>query len=135
MEKIILLFFIPLLGFTQNDTTFNTEAEVTSIHQDKIHNLVSKYKGMLISKDGIEGWRLQLKFTSKREEILAYQAKFTSLYPEIPVQITFESPYYKLTIGNFKTKNQSLKIKNEISKSFPGAHPISIILDPNLFKK
>ena len=135
MEKIILLFFIPLLGFTQNDTTFNTEYKISSIHQDKIHNLVSKYKGMLISKDGIEGWRLQLKFTSKREEILAYQAKFTSLHPEIPAQITFESPYYKLTIGNFKTKNQSLKIKNEISKNFPGAHPISIILDPNLFKK
>ena len=135
MKKIIVLFFIPFIGFTQNDTTFNTKAETTSMQQNKIYNLVSKYKGILISKDGIEGWRLKLKFTSKREEILAYQVKFTNLYPEIPAQITFESPYYKLTIGNFKTKNESLKIKNEISKNFPGAHPISIILDPNLLRK
>jgi len=44
------------------------------------------------------------KITSKREHILPYQLKFTNLYPEIPAQIIFESPYYKLTVGNFRSK-------------------------------
>jgi hypothetical protein len=78
---------------------------------------------------------LQIKFTSKRENITPYQIKFTNFYPEIPVQITFEAPYYKLTAGNFRTKNEALKMKHEISKKFPGAHPISIIIDSDLLKK
>ena len=94
--------------------------------------MLHKYKKKLRDKGGVDGWRLQIKFTSKREDILPYQVKFTNLYPEIPAQITFDSPYYKLTVGNFKTKNEALKMKHMISKNFPGAHPISIIIDQAL---
>ena len=77
---------------------------------------------------------MQVKFTSKREDILRYQIKFTNLYPQTPSQITFNSPYYKLTVGNFRTKNEALKIKQKIKKEFPGAHPISIIIDTIFLK-
>ena len=60
--------------------------------------------------------------------------KFISLYPKIPTKIIFESPYYKLTAGNFRTKNEALKIKQVISKNFPGSHPISTIIDPEILK-
>ena len=60
--------------------------------------------------------------------------KFTKLYPDIPAQITFDSPYYKLTVGNFRTKNEALKTKHKITKNFPGAHPVQLIIDPDLFK-
>ncbi len=136
MKKPILIFFlIPLLGFTQNQPTLNTEKEIITISQNRIDNLVDKYKKILKNKNGIDGWRLQIKFTSKREDILPYQVKFTNLYPEIPVQIIFESPYYKLTAGNFRTKNEALKIKHKISKNFPGAHPVSTIIAVNLFEQ
>ena len=136
MKKLLVIFFlIPLFGFTQSDTNFNSNGEIISISKDGIHELVNKYKLILKNKDGVDGWRLQIKFTSKREDILPYQVKFTNLYPHIPAQITFESPYYKLTAGNFRTKNEALKIKHEISKNFPGAHPISTIIDPDLLKK
>jgi hypothetical protein len=136
MKKLLVIYFlIPLLGFTQTDTTFNFEGEILSVNQKGIDNLVEKYKKILKNKDGIDGWRLQIKFTSKREDILPYKVKFINLYPKIATQITFDSPYYKLTAGNFKTKNEALKIKYKIRKSFPGAHPISIIIDPNLLKE
>ena len=135
MKKTLVIFFlIPLLGFPQSDTTFNSEMEIISINQEGINDLMSKYKTILKNKDGVDGWRLQIKFTSKREDILPYQVKFINLYPKIPAQITFDSPYYKLTVGNFRTKNEALKIKHEISKNFPGAHPVSIIIDTDLLK-
>ena len=58
----------------------------------------------------------------------------TNLYPEIPVQIAFDSPNYKLTVGNFRTRNEALKIKHQISKNFPGAYPVPIIIDPDLLE-
>ena len=135
MKKLILiLFLIPKLCFTQIDTSFGAKNEIIQINQRGINDLLNKYKKKLKQKKGYDAWRLQIKFTSKREDILPYQVKFTNLYPEIPTQITFDSPYYKLTVGNFKNKYAALKIKNVINKNFPGAHPVSIIIDANLLK-
>jgi hypothetical protein len=131
---IIILFLIPILTFSQSDTTFNSKDQILIINQAGINDLVRKYKTSLTKKKGVDGWRLQIKFTSKREDILPYQKSFTNFYHHIPSQITFDSPYYKLTVGNFRTKNEALKVKYEINKNFPGAYPISIIIDPDLLK-
>ena len=136
MKRLILFsFLIPLLAATQTETTFNADGEIISINQEGINDLVAKYKESLKSKGGVEGWRLQIKFKSKREDILPYKIRFIKKYPEIPAQITFDSPYYKLTAGNFRTKNEALKIKARIKKKFPGAFPFSIILEPSLLNK
>tara|TARA_B100000927_G_scaffold91569_1_gene74052 strand:+ start:325 stop:594 length:270 start_codon:yes stop_codon:yes gene_type:complete len=83
---------------------------------------VSKYKRIIKNKN--TNWKLQIKFTSKRGDIIPYKIKFNNLYPEISTSIIFESPYYKLLAGNFKTKNEALKIRNIIKTNFPAAHPI-----------
>ena len=58
--------------------------------------------------------------------------KFKKLFPEIPVQIIFDSPYYKLTVGNFRKRNEALKVKDLISTKFPGAHHIKCVINPRL---
>ena len=133
MKKFLIsLLVLPFIALSQTDTTFNDDSKILSVNQQGIDRLVDKYKTILKNTGGIEGWRIQIKFKAKKEEILPYQIKFTNLYPEIPAQITFDSPYYKLTVGNFRTRNEALKIKHQISKSFPGAHPVPIIIDPIL---
>jgi len=135
MKKILFLtLMFPIFVFSQSDTTFNTKGEIISINQKGVDKLVSKYKQILKKTGGVEGWRIQLIFKDQKEEILPYQIKFTNLYPEIPVQIAFDSPNYKLTVGNFRTRNQALKIKHQISKKFPGAYPVPIIIDPDLLE-
>jgi len=135
MKKILFLtLMFPIFVFSQSDTTFNTKGEIISINQKGVDKLVSKYKQILKKTGGVEGWRIQLIFKGQKEEILPYQIKFTNLYPEIPVQITFDSPNYKLTVGNFRTRNKALKIKHQISKNFPGAYPVPIIIDPDLLE-
>ena len=124
----------PIFVFSQSDTTFNTKGEIISINQKGVDKLVSKYKQILKKTGGVEGWRIQLIFKDQKEEILPYQIKFTNLYPEIPVQIAFDSPNYKLTVGNFRTRNKALKIKHQISKNFPGAYPVQSIIDPDLLE-
>ena len=135
MKKLLIIsFLIPHLLFSQSDTTFNKKGKITSINQEKINNLLSNYKNQLKTTGGIQGWKVQIKFTAKREEIVAYQRKFNLLYPNIATEITFESPYYKLTSGNFREKNKALKLKNQISKNYPGAHHISSIINLDLSK-
>ena len=134
MKKLLVFLLMPLLSVSETDTTFNSKGKIISVNQKGINQLVTKYETSLKNKNGYDGWRLQIKFTSKREDIIPYKIKFVKLYPDIDTQITFDSPYYKLTIGNFRSKNEALKIKESIKKTFPGAHPISTTIDPILFK-
>ena len=60
---LIFLFLIPLVAFTQNKTNSDSEGKKTTINQEKINALVRKYKKILKSTGGSEGWRLQIKFT------------------------------------------------------------------------
>lgn len=131
-KNILILVLFPFILISQSDTNYNKQGDIISVHQKGITQLVNKYENILKNIGGIEGWRIQIKFKAKREDILPYQIKFTKIYPEIPAQITFDSPYYKLTIGNYRTRNEALKVKHKISKHFPGAHPIPIIINPNL---
>ncbi len=133
MKKLLMIcLLISLLGFVQSDTAIDSEGRIISINQQVIDDLARKYKTLLKNTGWVEGWRLQKKFTSKREDILPYQSRFANLYHEIPARITFDSPYDKLTVGKFRTKNEALKIKHKIGKNFAGAHPVSIIIDPDL---
>ena len=135
MKKLFyLLLFLPILALSQSDTTYNSENKIISINQKGIDKLVEKYKTILENTGGIDGWRIQIKFKEKKEDILRYQIKFTNLYPDISAVIDFKYPYYKLIVGNFRTRNEALKIKHLISKHFPGAHPVPCTLDPNLLK-
>ena len=135
MKKLLFLFILlPSLLVAQNSINLLENEDITSINKMKIDALVHKYKAILKNTGGVEGWRIQVTFKAKREDILPLQIKFSKLYPEIPAQITFDSPYYKLTVGNFRTRNEAIKIKHQINKVFPGAHPVPIIIDPNLLK-
>ena len=119
MKKFILIFLIlPFASLCQVDTINN----INSSPNSDIYELVSKYKRIIKNKN--TNWKLQIKFTSKRSDIVPYKIKFNNLYPEISTSIIFESPYYKLLAGDFKTKNEALKIRNIIKTNFPAAHPI-----------
>ena len=130
MRKIFAIYLlIPLLAASQTDSTFNSNGNVLKITEPGINTLTTKYKNILKKKGGGDGWRIQIKFAEKRKDILTYKMKFKNLFPEIPTQIKFESPYYKLTIGNFRTKNAALKMKEKIGGHFPSAHPVPSIIN------
>ena len=136
MKNLFFLFIVfPSLLVAQTDTTLSENGDITSINEGEIDALVRKYKTILKNTGGVEGWRIQVIFKAKREEILTKQAKFARLYPKIPAQIIFDSPYYKLTVGNFRYRNQALKIQHKIKKSFPAAHPVPVIIDPKSLTK
>tara|TARA_B100000900_G_scaffold416275_1_gene450909 strand:+ start:4763 stop:5134 length:372 start_codon:yes stop_codon:yes gene_type:complete len=119
MKRFILIFLIlPFTSICKVDTIHNTNSSTNN----DIYELVSKYKRIIKNKK--TNWKLQIKFTSKRGDIVPYKIKFNNLYPEISTLIIFESPYYKLLAGDFQTKNEALKIRNIIKTHFPAAHPI-----------
>ena len=133
MKKLFFLFTLfPFLLTAQTDTTLSENGDITSINEKGIDALVHKYENILKAKNGVEGWRVQLMFKAKQEEIKQLKIDFIKLYPEIPAYLEYDAPYYRVRVGNCRTKLEAIKIKHQISKNFPGAHPVPLIINPIL---
>ena len=130
MKKILLIFIaFPFILAAQTDTTLNENKVITSVNEQGIDALFVKYENILKSKNGVEGWRVQLLFKAKQKEITQLKIDFIKLYPEIPTYLEYEAPYYRVLVGNFRTKLEAIKIKHQISKNFPGAYPVPEIIN------
>jgi len=130
MKKIFFLLIIfPLLLTAQTDTTLAKNGDITSVNEKGIDALVHKYETILKAKNGVEGWRVQLIFKAKQEEIKQLKIDFIRLYPEIPAYLEYDAPYYRVRVGNCRTKLEAIKIKHQISKNFPGAYPVPEIIN------
>ena len=131
----LFLSFLPFLVNGQNDTTFSSNTEIISVNEKGIDALVSKYEHILKAKNGVDGWRIQLKFKAKEAEILQLKLKFIRLYPNIPILLEYKEPYYRIRVGNCRTKLEAIKIKHQISKYFPAAYPVPEIINFSQLKK
>lgn len=136
MKKIILFLSIfPFFINAQNDTTFLSKAELLSVNEKGIDDLVDKYERILKAKNGVDGWRVQLKFKAKEAEILQLKLKFIRLYPSIPILLEYEEPYYRIRVGNCRTKLEAIKIKQQIRQHFPNAYPVPEIINFSQLKR
>jgi hypothetical protein len=94
---------------------------------------------------GMEGWRIQIYFSSNRnakEEsskvILEFLSRFpASEYPDLKPYIQFAQPaYYKIRVGDFRTKTEATRLFLLISKVFPDAYIVPDIINfPGLNNK
>jgi hypothetical protein len=116
---LIILILIPFSIYSQN---------INIKYESGIDSLIIKNNTIQQKKDGVLGWRIQLKFKSTKEEINKTRAEFIKLYPETPTYLTYESPYYRICVGNFRTKNEALKLNNFIRRNFMEAYPVKKII-------
>ena len=136
MKNYLFLAFslLPIITIAQNDTIYLKNKNV-SIYEKGLLPLIKKYNNILKERNGVNGWRIQLKFKAKESEIVQLKLQFIKLYPDIPVFLEYHEPYYRIRVGNCRTKLEALKIKNKINKDFPGSYPVPEIINFDNLKK
>ncbi|MDZ7821689.1 MAG: SPOR domain-containing protein [Candidatus Marinimicrobia bacterium] len=63
----------------------------------------------------ISGYRVQLISTQSLQEALEIEEQADSLY-EIPVYVDFESPNYKVRLGNYEDHDEARKVQESMQK-------------------
>jgi hypothetical protein len=97
------------------------------VHIEVDSMLVTNYN-KLISKNmqssGIPGFRIRIYSGSgigAKQEQQQVRARFLSLYPGIDAYNRYDEPYFKIYVGDCRTKSDALKIHERISKEFPNS--------------
>jgi hypothetical protein len=89
-------------------------------------------------RNGIQGYRVEIFFSSAmnaKEKALEKKVDFLSLYPEHNVHIKFAAPNFKVRVGDFRTKNEALKLQKKIEDDYPGAFIVPDIIEFPLLKR
>ncbi|OFY14713.1 MAG: hypothetical protein A2X11_16850 [Bacteroidetes bacterium GWE2_42_24] len=74
-----------------------------------------------------EGWRVQVYFESgNNSKQLATNARdrFIELFPEQGAYLTFNEPYYKVRVGDFRTRMDAEGFRQMVITEFPNAYVV-----------
>ena len=70
------------------------------------------------------GYRVRIFFDNKQNARSASEAamgRFQAAYPGHGVYRSFASPYFKVTVGDFRTKSEAMQMMRRIKADFPSA--------------
>ncbi len=72
----------------------------------------------------ISGYRVRIFFDNKqnaRTESEAVLKRFKGLYPDVMAYRIYANPYFKVTVGDFRTKSEAMALLARIKGAFPSA--------------
>ncbi len=98
----------------------------------KLELLLNKKTELDKEKPLIPGYRLQLYFGSNRNEAAEIKAKFTSIYSDYSAYLIYQQPYFKLRVGDFRSRLAADNFQKILLKDFPA---VFIVRDDIAFPK
>ncbi len=116
MKTIIASVFLVVASLS-----FAQSGNVTIIKDSRIDGLVGR-EGAIIPpaiNPQIDGFRIQLFFDSERDAINDARARFISKFPRIDTYTTYNAPNFFLRVGDFRTRMEAEKVKEELNDLFP----------------
>lgn len=79
------------------------------------------------SNRAIKGYRVRIYFDNKQNSRNASMAAYNSFcdrHHDVPAYRTYVNPYFKVTVGDFRTKSEAMQFMAQIKSEFPSAFVI-----------
>jgi hypothetical protein len=112
---IALLFGGPLLAADTVVVKKDPRLDVLSVKQ-----LQANQRSAMMTPNGLyKGFRIQTISTNKRDDAFAMKADLQNRFPDQKVYVVFQSPNFKVRIGNFLKKEEAEKFKIQLNKVYP----------------
>ncbi len=108
--------------FQQLEAQAPGKGNVEITQDNAIKNLVDLHLSQLRRLNGIRGYRIAIYMGSGQEANKAAdasRAKFLSRHEDVKSYKKFEYPYFKVYVGDFRTKSEALKFLKQIENEYP----------------
>jgi SPOR domain len=120
MKTIVLFlfsFFIGLIAYAGDTIIVHKDArlDVLTTKQAAVNKLTAK----MTSNGQYKGFRLQVLNSRSRDEAFKVKSELLQLFPNQKSYVLFQSPYFKVRIGNFIEKSEALSFRNQLTKKYP----------------
>ena len=115
---LLLIVLYPGLYAFAKDTVIvhkDTRLDFFSSKQAAVNKLTSK----MTSTGQYKGYRIQVANTRSRDEAFKAKSDLMKLFPGQKVYLLYQSPYFKVRIGNFPEKPDAAAFKSKLAKRYP----------------
>ncbi len=125
---LILVAFCPCLPaqtadiFNQLESARPGQGNVKVKQDPAIRNLVSQHLAQQKRINGIRGYRISIYMGSGQEankQADQVRTRFISRYEDVKSYKKFEYPYFKVYVGDFRTKSEALRFLKRIESDYP----------------
>ena len=120
MNKVFLI-----VAFLLSVKAFSQDTSAVVVHKDPRIDLLVKKQVQINEETSREarrigkGYRLLVINTNKRDEATAAKTTVYTFFPELKSYLIYQSPYFKLKVGNFKDKKEAEDYQQRLQKYFP----------------
>jgi hypothetical protein len=128
----IVLMMVMITASAQKDSTG------VVVHKDpRIDMLVKKqieYNEMSTreSRRFVQGYRILIMNTNDRNKATDAKTKMYQEFPELKAYLQWQAPFFKLKVGDFKTRTEADEYLEEIKRVFPaGIYVVRDIIEVN----
>lgn len=119
-KKFVLSWFLVLVSWFLLAQEA-TEKNYTIKQDEKISELLTKYEDYNRKKEFTEGYRIQIMYTDVRDDAYKSKAAMYIEFPDLSSYVEYEQPYYKLRIGDFKTRLEATYYLQQVILLYQGA--------------
>jgi hypothetical protein len=103
------------------DTTIVCNKYASVKEDARIMQLAAKYDEYNRKKEFTDGYRIQIMYTDIRSDAYKNKGQMYKDFPDLSSYVEYEEPYYKLRIGDFKTRLEATYYMQQVTPLFSGA--------------
>lgn len=135
--KVVILSFLILSVFSSKaqvdqkesmipESSVNNPGEVNIIQDVRIQELLETDKQINTKNSGFSGYRIQI-FSGRstdREKAVQIKKDFMELFPEERAYVVYKAPDFRVCVGNFRSKIESIELYKACLSFFPNCYPV-----------
>jgi hypothetical protein len=114
---LLVCLFVCSISYATDTIVVHKDArlDILSSKQAAVNKLTAK----MTSSGQYKGYRLQVLNSRSRDEAFKVKSNLLQLFPGQKTYVMFQSPYFKVRIGNFIEKSEATSFKSELAKKYP----------------
>jgi hypothetical protein len=133
--------------FAQNNFSHSRESDIFAVlndpktgsgtvkvtRDDNIDILFYKHLEYNQKQNSIMGYRIRIFSDSgqpAKQKALNERAHFVKDHSDVSAYLVYDTPNFKIYVGDFRTKSEALKLFKQIKKDFPKAFIVSEKINP-----
>jgi hypothetical protein len=111
---LIILLSSPLCLFSQVVIKKDPRVDMLLKKQEEVNK-----KAYLESNRAFQGFRVQVINTNNRQKALEIKTHLLREFGDHKTYLLYQSPYFRLHIGNFRTREEAEGLRNQLRRLYP----------------
>jgi hypothetical protein len=114
---LLLLLFSCLQHYAQDSIVVHKDPrlDILATKQAAVNKLTSK----MTNSGMFRGYRIQVISTRSRDQAFQVKADLIQKFPEYKTYAIFQSPYFRIRVGNFIAKADAEEARKILSRHYP----------------